>query len=45
MLYVHFVSPYFDHDAFMHDTMHILDTPDYMETTFDIFILSTAFYS
>ena len=22
-----FVSPYFDHDAFMHHTMHMLDTP------------------
>jgi len=28
-LYVHvyFVSPYFDHDAFMHHTMHILNAP------------------
>jgi len=27
MLYVFFVSPYFDHDAFMHHTMHALDSP------------------
>jgi len=27
MLYVFFVSPYFDHDAFMHHTMHVLDAP------------------
>jgi len=27
MLYVYFVSPYFDHDAFMHHTMHVLDAP------------------
>ena len=24
-----FVSPYFDHDAFMHHTMHVLDSPEY----------------
>jgi len=24
---VFFVSPYFDHDAFMHHTMHALDAP------------------
>ena len=23
-----FRSPYFDHDAFMHHTMHVLDAPD-----------------
>ena len=22
-----FASPYFDHDAFMHHTIHVLDTP------------------
>src|SRR6218665_2738529 len=27
MLYVILPSPYFDHDAFMHHTMHILDAP------------------
>jgi len=27
VLYVFFVSPYFDHDAFMHHTMHVLDAP------------------
>src|SRR6218665_497206 len=27
MLYVILSSPYFDHDAFMHQTMHILDAP------------------
>src|SRR6218665_2642606 len=27
ILYVFFVSPYFDHDAFMHHTMHVLDAP------------------
>jgi len=27
ILYVFLVSPYFDHDAFMHHTMHILDAP------------------
>jgi len=29
--YIHsafFVSPYFDHDAFMHHTMHVLDAPE-----------------
>jgi len=25
MLFVYFVSPYFDHDEFMHHTMHVLD--------------------
>src|SRR6218665_2920037 len=25
VLYVFFVSPYFDHDAFMHHTVHVLD--------------------
>jgi len=24
---VFFASPYFDHDAFMHHTMHVLDAP------------------
>jgi len=24
---MYFVSPYFDHDAFMHHTMHILNAP------------------
>ena len=27
ILSVFFVSPYFDHDAFMHHTMHVLDAP------------------
>jgi len=27
MLYVFFVSPYFDHDAFMHHPMHVQDSP------------------
>jgi len=27
MLYVFFVSPYFDLDAFMHHTIHVLDFP------------------
>src|SRR6218665_2180092 len=27
ILYVYFVSPYFDHDAFMHHPMHVLDAP------------------
>jgi len=27
ILYVFFLSPYFDHDAFMHHTMHVLDAP------------------
>src|SRR6218665_3869371 len=27
MLFVYFVSPYFDHDAFMHHPMHVLDAP------------------
>jgi len=27
MLYMYFVSPYFDHDAFMHHTMHVLGAP------------------
>jgi len=27
ILYVFFVSPYFDYDAFMHHTMHVLDAP------------------
>ena len=28
LLYVHFVSPYFDHDAFMHHPVHVLmDAP------------------
>src|SRR6218665_2181847 len=31
ILYVHFVSPYFDHDAlnFMHHPMHVLDASAY----------------
>ena len=28
ILYVYFVSPYFDHDEFMHHPMHVLDAPD-----------------
>ena len=28
MLAVYFVSPYFDHDAFMHHPMYVLDAPD-----------------
>jgi len=27
-LYAFFISPYFDHDAFLHHTMHALDVPD-----------------
>ena len=27
ILYMFFVSPYFDDDAFMHHTMHVLDAP------------------
>src|SRR6218665_126411 len=27
ILFVYFVSPYFDHDAFMHHPMHVLDAP------------------
>src|SRR6218665_1837464 len=27
ILYVYFVPPYFDHDAFMHHPMHVLDAP------------------
>jgi len=27
ILYVFFVFPEFDHDAFMHHTMHVLDAP------------------
>jgi len=30
ILSVLFVSPYFDHDAFMHYTMHVLDAPDHI---------------
>src|SRR6218665_370142 len=29
ILYVYFVSPYFDHDVFMHHPMHVLDAPAY----------------
>jgi len=28
MLYMYFVSPYFDHDAFMHHTMRVLDASE-----------------
>jgi len=28
--YAFFVSPYFDHDAFMHHAMHVLDAPVYI---------------
>src|SRR6218665_2477190 len=27
LLHMYFVSPYFDHDAFMHHTMHVLHAP------------------
>ena len=27
ILYVYFVSPFFNHDAFMHHPMHVLDAP------------------
>jgi len=30
ILYVYFVSPYFDHDAFMHHPMHVLDAPGHV---------------
>jgi len=30
ILYVYFVSPYFDHDAFMHHPMHVLNAPAYL---------------
>ena len=32
ILHVHFVSPYFDHDAFMHHPMHVLDSSVRMYT-------------
>src|SRR6218665_2571268 len=32
ILYVYFVSPYFDHDAFMHHPMHVLDVPASIHT-------------
>src|SRR6218665_427031 len=28
ILFLFFVSPYVDHDAFMHHTMHVLDAPE-----------------
>jgi len=28
LCHVFFASPYFDHDAFMHHALHILDAPD-----------------
>jgi len=28
---VYFPSPYFDHDAFMHHPMHVLDASEYKE--------------
>jgi len=28
ILYVYFVSPYYDHDAFMHHPMHVVDASD-----------------
>jgi len=28
ILYVYFFPSYFDHDAFMHNPMHVLDAPD-----------------
>jgi len=31
MFSVYFVFPYFDHDAFMHHTMHALDAPELMK--------------
>jgi len=31
MAYVFFVRPYFDHDAFMHHPMHVLDAPDFSD--------------
>ena len=30
LVYVHFVSPYFYHDAFMHHTIYVLDAPKYV---------------
>jgi len=30
---VYFVSAYFDHDAFMHHPMHVLDAPVYRSWT------------
>ena len=31
MFSAYFVFPYFDHDAFMHHTMHALDAPELMK--------------
>jgi len=41
---VFFVSPYFDHDAFMHRTMHVLDTSVlvYDQCTHHITVLAMA---
>ena len=29
ILYMHFFSPYFDYDTFMHHTIHVLDAPGF----------------
>jgi len=31
ILYVYFIPPYFDHDAFMHHPVHVLDAPVFWE--------------